>query len=125
MKVVIIGLDNAGKTTTLYKLLNSRFLIFLGEFYLIYCLKINFLQSVMDAVVVTAPTIGSNVEEFLYNNIRFVMWDIGGQESSRSAWSTYYQNTQVVILVIDSTDKQRIDIVNNELRSICTHEVIF
>ena len=79
----------------------------------------------MDAVVVTAPTIGSNVEEFLYNNIRFVMWDIGGQESSRSAWSTYYQNTQVVILVIDSTDKQRIDIVNNELRSICTHEVFF
>lgn len=45
-KIVIVGLDNAGKTTTLYKL-------HLGE------------------VVTTHPTVGSNVEELVYKNIRF------------------------------------------------------
>jgi ADP-ribosylation factor-like protein 5B len=45
-KIVVVGLDNAGKTTTLYKL-------HLGE------------------VVNTNPTIGSNVEEVVYKNIRF------------------------------------------------------
>lgn len=45
-KIVVVGLDNAGKTTTLYKL-------HLGE------------------VVTTHPTVGSNVEELVYKNIRF------------------------------------------------------
>ena len=63
------------------------------------------------------------MEEVTYENIRFLMWDIGGQESSRTAWSTYYQNTQVIILVIDSTDRERLGIVNTELGKILTHEV--
>jgi hypothetical protein len=46
-------------------------------------------------VVATAPTIGSNVEEIVYKNIKFVMWDIGGQEAVRSSWTTYYVNTHV------------------------------
>eukprot|EP00002_Diphylleia_rotans_P009799 TRINITY_DN2013_c0_g4_i2.p1 TRINITY_DN2013_c0_g4~~TRINITY_DN2013_c0_g4_i2.p1 ORF type:complete len:109 (-),score=20.80 TRINITY_DN2013_c0_g4_i2:1039-1365(-) len=70
VKVIVVGLNNAGKTTTLYKLL-------LGE------------------VVVTQPTIGSNVEEIEYKNAQFQMWDIGGQESLRTSWSTYYSNTHV------------------------------
>lgn len=49
----------------------------------------------MNEVVATTPTIGSNVEEVVYRNIRFIMWDIGGQESLRSSWSTYYVNTKV------------------------------
>lgn len=81
------------------------------------------MNRVTDKVVVTAPTIGSNVEEITYKNIRFLMWDIGGQESSRASWSTYYQNTQVVILVIDSTDRKRLGIVNKELQNILSHEV--
>ena len=60
VKVILVGLDNAGKTTTLYKLL-------------------------LNEVVVTAPTIGSNVEEVQYKNVKFVMWDLGGQESSRAS----------------------------------------
>ena len=49
----------------------------------------------MNEVVHTSPTIGSNVEEVIWKNIHFLMWDIGGQESLRSAWSTYYQNAEV------------------------------
>ena len=69
-KIIIIGLDNAGKTTILY-------------------------QFLMNEVVHTSPTIGSNVEEVVWKNIHFLMWDIGGQESLRSAWSTYYTHAQV------------------------------
>ena len=49
----------------------------------------------MNEVVHTSPTIGSNVEEVIWKNIHFLMWDIGGQESLRSAWSTYYTNAEV------------------------------
>lgn len=72
-KIVIIGLDNAGKTTILY-------------------------QFLMNEVVHTSPTIGSNVEEVVWNNIHFIMWDLGGQQSLRAAWSTYYCNTEVIII---------------------------
>ena len=54
-RVLMVGLDNAGKTTLLYKLK-------LGE------------------VVSTAPTIGFNVESVLHNNVNLTVWDIGGQE---------------------------------------------
>ncbi len=69
-KIVIVGLDNAGKTTILY-------------------------QFLMNEVVHTSPTIGSNVEEVIWKNIHFIMWDLGGQQSLRAAWSTYYSNTEV------------------------------
>ncbi|KAE8596062.1 hypothetical protein XENTR_v10015955 [Xenopus tropicalis] len=68
-KVIIVGLDNAGKTTLLY-------------------------QFLMNEVVHTSPTIGSNVEEIVVKNTHFLMWDIGGQESLRSSWNTYYSNTE-------------------------------
>jgi hypothetical protein len=45
--------------------------------------------------VVTNPTIGSNVEEIVYKNIKFVMWDIGGQQSLRTSWSNYFTGTNV------------------------------
>lgn len=54
----------------------------------------------MNEVVHTSPTIGSNVEEIVINNTRFLMWDIGGQESLRSSWNTYYTNTEVMFLNI-------------------------
>ena len=49
----------------------------------------------MNEVVHTSPTIGSNVEEVVWKNIHFIMWDLGGQESLRAAWNTYYTNTEV------------------------------
>ena len=53
--------------------------------------------SLMHEVVHTSPTIGSNVEEVIWKNIHFLMWDIGGQESLRSAWNTYYTNAEVSV----------------------------
>ncbi|CEP19078.1 hypothetical protein [Parasitella parasitica] len=93
VKLIIVGLDNAGKTTILYKLL-------------------------MNQIVTTTPTIGSNVEEVEYKNLKFVMWDIGGQESLRSTWKTYYIDTKAVIMVIDSTDINRLHLAEQELHQM-------
>lgn len=58
MRILILGLDGAGKTTILYRLQ-------VGE------------------VVATIPTIGFNVEQVIYKNIKFQVWDLGGQTSIR------------------------------------------
>jgi len=84
MRILMVGLDAAGKTTILYKLK-------LGE------------------VVTTIPTIGFNVETVEYKNISFTVWDVGGQDKIRPLWRHYYQNTQGVIFVVDSNDRDRID----------------
>lgn len=58
----------------------------------------------MNEVVHTSPTIGSNVEEIVVNNTHFLMWDIGGQESLRSSWNTYYTNTEVITILYNQFD---------------------
>ena len=52
-KIIIVGMNNAGKTTILYKL-------------------------ALDEVIVTEPTIGSNVEEVQHRNLKLQVWDLGG-----------------------------------------------
>lgn len=96
-KIVVVGLDNAGKTTTLYKL-------HLGD------------------VVSTQPTVGSNVEQVNYKNLRFEVWDLGGQERLRASWATYYRGTHALVMVVDSTDRQRLTIVRNELTQLLGHD---
>ena len=76
----MVGLDAAGKTTILYKLK-------LGD------------------VVTTIPTIGFNVETVEYKNIKFTVWDVGGQDRIRPLWRHYFQNTQGLIFVVDSNDR--------------------
>ncbi|OXB56911.1 hypothetical protein ASZ78_012349 [Callipepla squamata] len=77
----------------------------------------------MNEVVHTSPTIGSNVEEIVVKNTHFLMWDIGGQESLRSSWNTYYSNTEFIILVVDSIDRERLSITKEELYRMLAHEV--
>ncbi len=84
MRILMVGLDAAGKTTILYKLK-------LGD------------------VVTTIPTVGFNVETVDYKNISFTVWDVGGQDKIRPLWRHYYQNTQGIIFVVDSNDRDRID----------------
>uniref|UniRef100_A0A8C0V0E8 ADP-ribosylation factor-like protein 14 n=1 Tax=Cyanistes caeruleus TaxID=156563 RepID=A0A8C0V0E8_CYACU len=76
----------------------------------------------MNEVVHTSPTIGSNVEEIVVKNTHFLMWDIGGQESLRSSWNTYYSNTEFIILVVDSIDRERLSITKEELYRMLAHE---
>ncbi|ETE63283.1 ADP-ribosylation factor-like protein 5B, partial [Ophiophagus hannah] len=79
--------------------------------------------NLMNEVVHTSPTIGSNVEEIVVKNTHFLMWDIGGQESLRSSWNTYYSNTEFIILVVDSIDRERLSITKEELYNMLAHEL--
>lgn len=62
--------------------------------------------------------IGFNVETVAYNNIRIQCWDIGGQSSIRPYWRCYYPNTNSVIYVVDSNDRDRIDDSKKELQQL-------
>ncbi|KAH0471241.1 MAG: uncharacterized protein KVP18_000699 [Porospora cf. gigantea A] len=90
MRILMIGLDAAGKTTILYKLK-------LGE------------------VVTTIPTIGFNVETVEYKNISFTVWDVGGQDKIRPLWRHYFANTHGLIFVVDSNDRERVEDACEEL----------
>ncbi|PFX28613.1 ADP-ribosylation factor-like protein 1 [Stylophora pistillata] len=85
LRILILGLDGAGKTTILYRLQ-------VGE------------------VVTTIPTIGFNVETVTYKNLKFQ-----GQTSIRPYWRCYYSNTDAIIYVVDSMDRERIGISKQEL----------
>jgi len=97
MRILMVGLDAAGKTTILYKLK-------LGE------------------VVTTIPTIGFNVETVEYKNISFTVWDVGGQDKIRPLWRHYYQNTQGLIFVVDSNDRDRVDDAREELSKMLNED---
>lgn len=51
------------------------------------------------------------------------VWDLGGQESLRQSWQTYYLGTHAVIIVVDSTDRGRIDLVKMELDKLLQNAV--
>jgi small GTP-binding protein len=98
-KIIILGMQNAGKTTILYRLS-------LGQ------------------LVKTTPTIGSNVEELTYNNVKFQAWDLGGQESNRSLWDVYYMSTDAIVYVIDSQDDEYFEESKAQFHKLLVHPIL-
>lgn len=90
MRILMLGLDNAGKTTILYKLK-------LGK------------------TSKTVPTVGFNVETVKHKNVSFAVWDCGGQERIRPLWRHYFTGTNALIYVVDSSDIGRLEESKNEL----------
>ena len=99
VRIVMVGLDAAGKTTILYKLN-------LGE------------------VVSTIPTIGFNVETVSYKNIDFTVWDIGGQDKIRRLWDHYFYRTDGIIFVVDSADDDRAKEAADELQRVMHSDLL-
>ncbi|EAL67218.1 ADP-ribosylation factor-related [Dictyostelium discoideum AX4] len=99
MKILMIGLDAAGKTSLLYRL---KF----GE------------------NIKVIPTIGYNVETVDYKNLHMDVMDICGQSRLRSLWSHYYEPSEdsAIIFVVDSCDRERMVDVKEELTDLCEHE---
>ena len=96
-RILMLGLDSAGKTTILYQLK-------LGE------------------MTNTAPTLGFNVETVAYKNIEFMVWDMGGQDAIRQLWSHYFKNAQALIFVVDSADEERLAEARDELHKLMGEE---
>jgi small GTP-binding protein len=96
-RVLMLGLDAAGKTTILYKLK-------LGD------------------LVTTIPTIGFNVETIDYKGFNMNIWDVGGQDRIRALWRHYYHNTNGLVFVVDSNDVGRLDEARDELHHLLEEE---
>lgn len=100
-QILMLGLDNAGKSTLLYKLKH-------------------------DANVTTVPTIGFNVEmmDAVKNrrNIALTVWDVGGQKGMREHWKSFHHDAAAVVFVVDSSDLERLEEARHELENTLRSE---
>ena len=62
--------------------------------------------------------LGFNVETVDYKNISFTVWDVGGQDKIRPLWRHYFNNTQGLIFVVDSSDQERVGEAAAELQKM-------
>ncbi|XP_061694595.1 ADP-ribosylation factor-like protein 14 [Syngnathoides biaculeatus] len=101
VRVLLLGLDNAGKSSLLYKLKINKF-------------------------VGTVPTIGFNVEMLDVRknkkNFALTVWDVGGQAEMRRHWRSFYQDTAAVVFVVDSADRSRVQEAKRELENALRSE---
>ena len=83
MRLLMLGLDNAGKTTILKR--------FNGE-----------------DIDTISPTLGFNIKTLEHRGFKLNFWDVGGQKSLRSYWRNYFEATDGLIWVVDSADRIRL-----------------
>jgi len=92
-RMMMVGLDGAGKTTALNQLK-------LGEY------------------TQTVPTVGFNLEKVKYEGLEFNLWDLGGQEKLRPLWMYYTIDNDAVIYIIDAADSERLQLAYTELHKL-------
>ncbi|UJR27567.1 hypothetical protein I4U23_008848 [Adineta vaga] len=97
MRLLLVGLDNAGKSTILSRINGEE----------------------IDSV---APTLGFNIKTFNYADYVLNVWDVGGQKSLRSYWRNYFEATEAIIWVVDSIDKMRLGECRSELHDLLKEE---
>jgi len=98
VRVLIAGLDSAGKTTVALKLQRG--------------------QRRMAEPVTTIPTMDFTVAQWKYKRVNFSVWDVGGQDSIRPLWRHHLMGTQVLVYVVDSNDRERIRKAAHELHKM-------
>ena len=96
-RILLLGLDNAGKTTILKNLCNED-------------------------PSETSPTRGFNVKTVQADGFKFNVWDIGGQEAIRQYWDNYYENTDAIVWVVDSSEEDRLEETGTELTKLLADE---
>lgn len=97
LRILILGLDNAGKTTILRK--------FCG-----------------DPIDTIEPTLGFNIKTLEHHGFSLNFWDVGGQKTIRAYWRNYFERTDGIIWVVDSADQVRLEICRKELCSLLEQE---
>merc|ERR1711865_761327 len=93
VRILMLGLDNSGKTTILKKLSDE------------------------DIATIT-PTQGFNIKSLMHEGFKLNVWDIGGQKSIRPYWRNYFDQTDSLMYVIDSSDRKRLEETGDELSKL-------
>jgi len=94
VKILVLGLDNAGKTSILKVLSNEK-----------------------DITQIT-PTHGFNIKNLSHEGFKLNVWDVGGQKTLRTYWTNYFEGTDGLVYVIDSSDGKRLKESGLELQDI-------
>lgn len=97
MRILMLGLDNAGKTTCVKKFCNQ------------------------DTSTIS-PTLGFQITALNFRGYTLNVWDVGGQHSLRSYWRNYYESSDGLIWVVDSNDAGRLEICKRELHALLQEE---
>jgi ADP-ribosylation factor-like protein 6 len=97
-RVIVVGLDNAGKS-----------------------MLINQLKPRRAASYEVTPTVGFSMDRFERGGFTFSVWDMSGAGAYRSLWETYYKETDAIIFVVDSSDRLRLCVARDELRNVLEH----
>jgi ADP-ribosylation factor-like protein 2 len=97
MRILFLGLDNAGKSSVIKA--------FMGE-------------SIDDL----SPTLGFEIKTVEYKDFRLSCWDVGGQSTIRAYWRNYFEATDGVVWVVDSTDEERLLLCKKELDTVLQQE---
>ena len=97
LRLLLLGLDNAGKTSCLKKLSDEE-------------------------IAHIMPTQGFNIKSLQQEGFKLNVWDIGGQKAIRPYWKNYYDNTDALVYVIDSADRRRIEETGLELNALIEEE---
>lgn len=114
MRILMVGLDAAGKTTILYKLKLGEIVTTIPTIGMFIAAPVRYLFSPNHP--------GFNVETVEYKNIQFTVWDVGGQDKIRPLWRHYFQNTQGIIFVVDSNDRDRVVEAREELQRMLNED---
>lgn len=97
VRILMLGLDNAGKTTIVKK--------FNGE-----------------DISTISPTLGFSIKTLEHRGFKLNIWDVGGQKSLRSYWRNYFESTDGLIWVVDSADRRRLQDCKQELYGLLVEE---
>lgn len=96
-RILILGLDNAGKTCILKKLSDED-------------------------ITHIMPTQGFNIKSISQAGFKLNVWDIGGQRAIRPYWRHYFGETDALVYVIDSADTKRLEESGAELDQLLDEE---
>ncbi|TVY46587.1 ADP-ribosylation factor-like protein [Lachnellula occidentalis] len=97
MRILMLGLDNAGKTTIVKKIMGED-------------------------VNSVSPTLGFIIKTIDYEGYSHHCRDVGGQKTLRSYWRNYFEKTDALIWVVDATDRLRIEDCKEELHGLLQEE---
>lgn len=100
LELSIIGLQEAGKSTLINSLQNGTFL------------------------EDTIPTVGVSIREVKKGNVTLKIYDLGGQRRYRESWEKYCANSDCIVFVLDSADRENIDIAKNNLEHLLSWDTL-
>ncbi|OQD79897.1 hypothetical protein PENANT_c042G08353 [Penicillium antarcticum] len=97
MRILMLGLDNAGKTTIVKRIMNED-------------------------VTTVSPTLGFIIKTIDFMGYKLNIWDVGGQKTLRSYWKNYFEKTDTLVWVVDATDRLRVNDCRQELAGLLLEE---